>query len=144
MYLYMASIYIYIQSQCLSMIHLFSFKLECEIIKNISFFGFIVTAVYCCSSVYKKGFILFFKEKINYGPKQISLLSDLTLALQPGTEALGSLIKLYAPVSQRLFFFLWTMDYSVEYENQQNGIYHKNSTTTLNAFFFGIQNIPEY
>ena len=58
-------------------------------------------------------------------------------------KTLVTLIKLYAPVKQRLFLFFWnmeysteySMEYSMEYENQQNGIFQKNWTTTSTSIF---------
>ena len=72
------------------------FKLECEIIKNISFFRFTVIAFYCCSSVVIKRAFFFLYREINYDPQadQMSLLWDLALALKPTTEPRGCLISL--------------------------------------------------
>ena len=77
--------------QCLSKILLFSFKLECEIIKNIRLFGFLVIAVYCCSSVYYKNFLLSLKRK-------------LTMILKHIVSLLGSRVRLTTyNQSKRLF-----------------------------------------
>ena len=78
----------------MSKILLFSFKLECEIIKNIWFFGFSVIAVYCCSWVYYKIFLLSLKRKLTMILKHMSLFWDFAWDLQPTTKARGCLIPL--------------------------------------------------
>ena len=86
----------------MSKILLFSLKLECEIIKNIRFFGFSVIAVYCCSSVYYKNFLLSLKRKLTMILKHMSLFWDLAWDLQPTTKARGCLIPLRESTKAKL------------------------------------------
>ena len=55
----------------MSKVPLFSFKLECEIIKIIWFFGFSVIVVHC------KNFLLSLKRKLTMTLKHMSLFWDL-------------------------------------------------------------------
>ena len=68
-------IYIYyIKSMCVNNSSIF-LKLECQIIKNNSFFRFTVIAYYCCSSVVIKRVASLSKEILTVILKQIRCLS---------------------------------------------------------------------
>ena len=69
------------------------------------------------------------------GHKQVVFLEknnhkNCNLSVANNGLHLNFLIKLNAPGSQLSFSFFWNMEYSMEYKNQQNGIFHKNWTTT--------------